>query len=408
MFSYLVITLLWTIVLINWKLFRDPIYPGFLQSAIWAICATALVSISSDFYPIHEYTWLLVLIGVICFSMGSLLATTRHRPFRQANKPGIIPQRLIIRLLLIVLIGFLPIVMFQAYQFMHSWISENPFVNLRYAISDKTGGDGYGIKAYLIPLAFFIANIQLIRYLSLKDKRELFVTFICIVIAFIYGLLSSGRGVIFSFVLSQIVILLTLRRVSAAQAGILLCVIGATLFVGLGMLTNKMPSVMGGVRGEMIGNTLKAYFLSSIPALDQLITKGSNYDGGIHTFRSILAILKAIGAYIQVPPLVWKFTSVPYSTNLYTVYSPYFEDYGLLVLPLFQVFFGLTHGFLYRKATVKGPRPVYVFLFSIFMFALITQFALDSYFSLLSTWIQYIVYSGLFLVAFAVNAKQAR
>lgn len=404
--SYIVILGLWILVFLNWKLFHDPIYPGLLQSALWAVCVTALVILSSDFDTMHAETWMLILVGVLCFSVSSFLATFGHRPCRYFNSPRSIPQKLVIKILLIVLIACLPLIVLEAYRFMYRGPTENTFVNLRYAISIDNQRYGYGIKAYLITLSFFLADIQLIRYLALKKRQELFITILCIIVAIIYALLSTGRGTIFSFLLTQVIIIIVLRRASALKMWLFVFITGMALFVCLGILMNKFGTLAGGVNSVTLGDVYKSYFLSSIPAFDQLVVKGSPYNGGIHTFRSILAILKPLDGNIKVPSLVAKFTAVPYETNLYTVYSPYYEDYGFMAIPLFQILFGFMHGFLYKRATKRDPKPIYLLMFSVLLFALITQPSLDSYFSLLSTWVQYLAYSSIFLVILTVKMKR--
>ncbi|PYT03367.1 MAG: hypothetical protein DMF60_18625 [Acidobacteria bacterium] len=109
---------------------------------------------------------------------------------------------------------------------------------------------------------------------------------------------------------------------------------------------------------------------------------------GVNSFRTILAVLRALGFGTPYVPLVQPYVDIPMPMNVYTVYQPYFKDFGIGgILTLFPL--GLAHGFLYRKATVRNPHAVYVFLFSLSLFPLSTQVFQDMYFSVLSTWIQY-------------------
>lgn len=405
------IVVLWCLVVLNWLRFRDAIYPGLLQSSLWAVVVSLFYVSQDDFLPVGETTWLIIGSGVLTFSIGCLLATEGHVPFRSRNYLGALPMRLPSYSLVFVVVAFLPFVIARAHALASGGPFQSGFANLRYSLSSNVEGTGgYGILAYLVPIAFFAAALQLLRIFgspSRRQQRERLITLVAVTVGVLYGLLSSGRGILFMLLCIVFIIPVVLRAVRPVRAFTLFLGTSLSVFVALGVLTGKGGSVEASISDNFVSmaRSMETYLLASIPAFDRLISIGSPYDNGANAFRTVFAILHSIGFEVRVDPLVQAFVYVPMPTNIYTVYQPYFMDFGLIALPLFQFVFGLIHGFFYRRATVFQPHPLYVFLFSLSMFPLFTQYGGDAYFSLLSMWVQYLIYSFAFLVVFSRRTK---
>ena len=380
--------------------FRDILYPGFLQSFVWATIVSLFSVFQNDFMPISFITWLVIGLGVIAFSMGSFISTCGHSPFRLYNKVRTLPMHLPTFLLIILIILFLPVFIKKAYMFYVGGPFDNGFMNLRYALStnsEQTGG--YGILKYLVPIAFFVASQQILRVAHIFSKREKVLAFISIVAAVTYGLLSSGRSTLIMFMLTAFSIPIVLRRIRPIRSGSVFFFVLFIFFVLHGILMGKGGSLNQSWSENIFSmlRTIETYLLSSIPALNFQLHINPDY-GIAHTFRTIFALLHAIGFDFNVKPLVKNFVGTPFLTNVYTLYQPYYLDYGLMALPFFQFGFGFLHGALYRKATIYRPASVYIFFFSLSMCPLFLQFFNDQYFSLMSQWMQYLTYSIVFCV----------
>lgn len=396
--NYILCCFLWLIVLLNRFRFGDFLYPGFLQSLIWAIIVSLFSILQDDFIPISYTTWVVIGLGVVFFSMGAFTSTYGHSPFVSQNDARILPARFPTLFLIMLTAAFVPLLVQKAYMFFMNGPFENGFANLRYAVTanrQETGG--YGFFKYLTPIAFFATGQQILRVLHLSSKREKSLTFISIVSAMIYGLISTGRTTIILYLLIVIGIPLVLRRISYKHAVYILLILGIFLFISIGILMGKFGTFTDNLsyNFSLMYKTVETYLLAGIPALNlQLQT---HPDCGVsHILRTIYAILHPMGFSVKSLPLIQNFVFTPFPTNVYTVYQPYFLDLGLLALPIFQFGFGFIHGFLYRKATVYRPASSYVFLFAISMFPLALQFFEDLYFSLMSLWVQFLILTILF------------
>jgi len=105
-----------------------------------------------------------------------------------------------------------------------------------------------------------------------------------------------------------------------------------------------------------------------------------------------------------------EFTLVPDLTNVYTVYDPYYRDFGNLGF-LFVFIFIILHVAFYQRSYSKGG--IYVFLYSATLYPLIMQFFQDQYFSLISMWAQcffwyWVVLEGIKLDVVGIANKDAR
>src|SRR5258705_172224 len=144
------------------------------------------------------------------------------------------------------------------------------------------------------------------------------------------------------------------------------------------------------------------YALSGIPALGSFLqNRAPDAELGLNTMRSISALLQTLGFHSTAVPLVQPYIDVPMSTNVYTIYHPYIKDFGPVGAPAVLFVLGWIHAALYRRATVRNPDALFVFLFAVSLFPLVMQVFQDMYFSLLSMWLQYATYAVLMFVVFS-------
>ena len=122
----------------------------------------------------------------------------------------------------------------------------------------------------------------------------------------------------------------------------------------------------------------------------------SMYYGG-NMFRFILAVIDKFLGTSFAPELVQSFTSIGHNivTNVFTFYYYYTSDFGALFALGIQFVIGVFHGFQYRQMCKMKMWNIY--LYSIFVYPLFMQFFQDQYFSLVSTWIQYLLIGFLIL-----------
>lgn len=143
---------------------------------------------------------------------------------------------------------------------------------------------------------------------------------------------------------------------------------------------------LGGNDGDAI-SVLWIYLLGGISAFDSILHGTSSEMNGINTFRSVLAVFASFGFDVPVVDLVQDYAYIPHPTNVYTVFFPYFVDFGIFAVFLTQFIFGAAHTLLYSLA--RRGSSVFAIIFSISVYPLFMQWFQDQYFSLLSTWVMF-------------------
>lgn len=389
----------------NYVMHHDVMYPGFLQASLWFVAIVLALVGHGLFVPVSGTVFVLITSGVVFFSMGAFVGSYNHRPYLGRNYvlQGTVPTpRSVAVLVAIVALGLILYVDRVLY-LSSSGPSTNAFVNLRYAVSvnqDETGGIGF--VQYFVMLANVLAAIAVLqrhRVTNRAGSRILVVGAILIALAF--GVLSSGRGPVLALVLLVLAIPVVLRATRASKAFGGLVLVTLLLFVTVGVALGKGGSLENSIAENWVTmrESFLTYTVGGIPALGLFLdNRGSELEWGFNSFRSVFAVLKALGFDTTVAPLVQPYVDTPIPFNAFTIYQPYIKDFGLFGAAPVLFVLGFLHAMVYRRATVRHPHAMFVFLYALSLFPLVMQVFQDMYFSLLSLWCQYAIYAVVFFV----------
>jgi oligosaccharide repeat unit polymerase len=391
----------------NYFLHRDILYPAFLQASLWLFAVVLFFVTQSMFIPVPGAVFAVFVLGALLFSLGAFVASYSHQPVRTINRldeRSLPNQTVIVALGTAAMLGLVLYVQ-RAAGLASSGPSTNPYVNLRYALSvtwEETGGD-FGVLSYFIPCAYVFAGITvLMRRGFVAPKIPRSVVALAIIVGVVYGVLSSGRSVLLPLIVIALTIPAVLRVTTPLKTARTLVVVVLVLFVIVGLALGKGGDFASTLHDNWVGmrDSFVLYTVGGIPSFGTLWQNPSpDLDMGVNTFRTPLAILRALGFGTPYVPLVQPYADIPMPMNVYTIYQPYIRDFGLAG-PLFLFPLGFLHGFLYRQATIRTPRAIYVLLFSLSLFPLVMQIFQDMYFSVMSTWIQYAAISFVLFVVF--------
>lgn len=117
---------------------------------------------------------------------------------------------------------------------------------------------------------------------------------------------------------------------------------------------------------------------------------------GTFSFAFFYAFVSKLGlGTVYVQKQLQDFVFVPISTNVYTVFQPYYEDFGYKGVAFFASVWGLMMGWIYRY--VRNGNPVAKCLYAYFVFAMVMQFYQENLFVNLSLVIQYVVIFNLLI-----------
>jgi oligosaccharide repeat unit polymerase len=204
-------------------------------------------------------------------------------------------------------------------------------------------------------------------------------------------LLFTGRTLAFIILTSLLGIALLKPTFSVRQA-LIFGVGGVSIFISGALLLNKTGGADVGSSDffTAISEIFVSYLLGSLPAFSQFLSELQDPTYGQELFRTVYVILYKVGITTQLPvDLTKEFTNIPFSTNVYTIFHPYIQDFGYFGL-LFMVFIGYLNGYVYVGAFKRGSEFMRV-LYCLLMYPIFMSFFADQYFSLLSMWVQILV-----------------
>lgn len=268
------------------------------------------------------------------------------------------------------------------------------YINLRTAFTEYD--QSYGIMSYLIPL--FFVSYSLTFYNNFKKGLLNFKFIILTISALFYVYISTGRTfalLLFALILFPLIIQQKVSKKALAISGIVLIFI----FVGIASMTAKGgydPELNFEENVQVILNPLRSYTVAPFIAMGRIHDRLDQQvlEMGINSFRFFFAILSGLHLVDAPPSLIKSYEQVPDMTNVYTVYEVYVKDFGILgyYIPVFLL---IMHWNFYIFARKYGG--IWIFICSFLYYPLIMQFFQDQYFSLLSTWIQMIVWYAIFV-----------
>src|SRR5205807_10062582 len=146
-----------------------------LQALLWFVAVSLFLLSQNVFIPVSGSVFMMLLAGVILFSMGAFVGSWRHRPHLKRNylMEGTLPTKRAISILAPSVVLGLVLYVIRARDLASSGPSSSWFVNLRYALSvtwEETGGD-LGPAAYFIPLSYLLAAVTIMQRCGFTSAR---------------------------------------------------------------------------------------------------------------------------------------------------------------------------------------------------------------------------------------------
>lgn len=398
------------VFLFNYTITEKKMYqPSVLFSLLWFFVVLLhfifRFTILNELYPLSLNSYLVFLAGNICFSVGSLFVNIYNQTHNSKNQNtsiqySAIKISLLLRILFmtIVVVG-LPFYIQAAIKLFIQSESENFFKGLRYEMS--YGDTGLGVLKYFLAFSFVVFAISFYAYVNEKNLVNLLIVIVTLLVTITYSVFSSGRSVFFIILTLYIGISFLYSKGSAIKKYAWLVLLFLPLFMVLGILTDKGGSKENSLKDNIQGSTeaVAIYIATPLNAFDleRKNFREPDYTGE-NTLRFFIIIGQQFGLFEnrKVKELVQEFVFVPYPTNVYTYYSPYIKDFGLLYSLIIISLIGALHTWLCNMAVRKRTLR-YSLYYSFLLYPLIMTYFTDQYFSLFSSWIQTVVYIELAL-----------
>lgn len=389
LFHMLMLASLLLLILGSARLLGEWLHPAPAVATLWLVVLGSYLLLPHRLRPIASSTQLVVVMAVAAFAVGAMIASLQQRlvpaPARTVRWDSTWLRPL---LFWVALLG-MPLFLLKAQSLAASAdYTESTYINLRIALTGELDdAQTFGPLGYLIPISFAAALVELAA-----SRRRLYEPrgWLSLLLALAYAVMATGRTYVFLLVIAVFGVALLQGRARPGQ--IVLTALGAfaAAFFGLGSLANKIGVDIVNTEALSALDALSLYLLGSLAAFDITLAQSPWLDWGMNMFRSPLAVLSALGLNIEIPSLVKGYVYVPEPTNVYTVFLPYYQDFGWAGIALVFTFFGWLHSRLYRLAR-QTRNPRWVILTALSFYPLLMQFFQDQYFNLLTTWVTFVL-----------------
>jgi oligosaccharide repeat unit polymerase len=279
---------------------------------------------------------------------------------------------------------------------------DNFFVGLR---TELTYGDvDLGVLKYFINFSIVVFGICLAESSINATRANIIISWFAFVLAFFYALFSTGRTYFLFIFMMFFGVSTMLKKNFRIYRFLWFFPLIIALFTAYGLVYGK-----GGSFEENFAENLKSssentavYIAGSLSAFDWEVENRLRPDGSaLNSMRFFYVIGEKLGLVNPASvkkDLVQDFVSIPYEVNVYTVYSPYLRDFGIIYAMGMLFLFGWLHTWLFHKAE-ETKSANYSLYYAMLLFPLAMAFFQDQYMSLFSMWIQNIMFiEGILLI----------
>lgn len=359
---YIAIFLLGILLVGNYSVSRNLLYPPVLFAGVWLISIIGLAISGDTLYPVSAETLLVFICGALFFSVGGLVvisssANNRNKCISFNIMTEVRIHRFLDALLVFLLFG-LPIYWFTITKNVD--LSSQLFlVEQRVIAVEHTE---YNPLGNFVIIATFLA-----LFMNLADDgsfRRRWRFAVAILLALVYGGMTGTKG-------NAVTLLLTLAFTSFIRAGrinlkilgIVLSLAGIIFAIGLSLVNFAYMDLdisMDSMR--LIAETMQNYWLGGLVAFERVVQTPESLLSNHHLNRFFLETANKFGADFYVPSIHPYFTSISdtQDANVYTIYFSYFKDFSWIGVGFGMSMLGLVLTWIYCIA-IRGNTIAMMF-----------------------------------------------
>ena len=357
--------------------FSDYFSPWSLTILIWALILGLYYILDTLLYPITEQFYYCLIIWIPIFCVCSYLSFELTDSTKYDNNIGF--NKNIFTFFLVISMIVTPLYVYRIYQIVSMFSVNNLMENIRIL---AVFGEGQGILGQSI----ILNQALLITALWAYPRIPLWQVIVTVIACFLNALAIMEKGTMF-FVFVCIIFVLhhkkTIRLRTIIIAGLLL--VGFFYFFNL----QRAGDDSDYSKNETIADFVAMYILSPPVAFCQLMPDLIP-QFGTNTFGTIYHFMIRFGVDGVVEKLkTQEFVYVPISTNVYTIFQPFYIDFGYKGIAFFSALYGIICGFLYRL--YKNNNTFGCCLYTFIIYVLVLQFYQENIFLSLATVIEFVI-----------------
>lgn len=364
----------------------DFFSPLTLTIAIWAIILGLYYALETDLYPITRQFYYCFIIWIPIF----LICTTVIYSLSSEQKPnvtaadGIDYNKYTFYTFFIISLIITPLYVYRVIQIVTMFGTEDLMTNIR---TLALYGEGQGILNYSVVINQALFVVALWAHPRVPTWQVVILGIACLM----NSLAIMEKGSMFFVFVSSVFVLFE-KKVIKIRSILIFSVIIFIVFY----LFNLGRAGEGSdyQKEETILDFFIMYVLSPPVAFCQLPEEVTP-QFGTNTFEVVYLFLSrlGIGDFI-VKDKLQEFVFVPVSTNVYTIFQPFFIDFGYRGIAVFAGIYGCIIGWIYRL--YKNGNGVGACLYTYAVYVLLLQFYQENVFYSLVFVLQFTFFIVLF------------
>lgn len=343
----LALIIVMSILLVGYMLFKagDLFAPWTITTAVW-LAIVVMFQLQGDLlYPLGPqfHTSLALWLPIFCVSSlltYYLLPSVAHPEEAVRRIPE--TSSLMFTTLYVISMVITPLYLYKIMQVVMMFDTSDMLNNIR--LLAVFGDENYGFLNYSYVLNQVLIVVALWRY----PKVPLWQLLTIIAAGMMSAFAIMEKGMLF-FLFSALMYILYQKRVIRLRS----IAISVAVVVVLFFLMNAAREYTSDEADSGEAMTFLDFFaiyVLSPPAAYERITEDLSTQFGSHTFQTIYLFLNRFGGDFEVNTKLQEFVWVPLPTNVYTVFQPFFLDFGYRGVAFFAMVYGLLSGWAYRYA----------------------------------------------------------
>lgn len=349
--------------------------PSVLASGVWLVSLLAYSWIDHGLHPLTNetcsmITYWLALFCIPCWCVQSVYIKPLFKDIRTSVTARDIYYYLSLFTLPLMVFSVLLVV---------ARSGGNPFSALR----DANVAEDNGIRTTGFFVIFWM--VSYIMELQVMSKKNLGRVVLLFLVNLFYAFISMGK-MNFMILFLASAIILTRRKILKIWHLAIGGVVMIFLFVGIQTIRGSYTTPK---------KFAALYLTSSMGNLNTNLKPESAEHWGENTFRLFYAFKSALdGGHTKPVDPILEFKRVEvgefvFGSNTYTALYPFYKDFGKTGVMVFAVILGLLFGYLFK--TSEDNSDFALVLYAILAGSIVMQFIGDTFFTVLSQNIQYLV-----------------
>ena len=360
--------------------------PWTLSILIWAMILGLYYLLDTSLYPIRSQFYDCLILWLPIFCVCSLTAYHLEPVSQTGHAIGSdfhVNKRLF-NFFFVITAFMTPLYLYRVLNIVMMFGSEDLMNNMR---TLAIYGEGQGILNYsnVINQALFV--VALWAYPKIPKWQIAVLALACLT----NSLAIMEKGTIFFVFLCFVLVLYEKKHIRART----IAVSGISLVLVFYLFNLARAGEDSDYqKEETLLDFFTMYALSPPVAFCQLLREVTPQFGA-NTFETVYLLMARLGfSDIVVKEKLQEFVFVPISTNVYTIFQPFYVDFGYKGVALFAGLYGSVCGWLYRL--YKNGNSTACCLYTYMVFALVLQFYQENVFLSMVFVLQFIFFVFLF------------